>query len=144
MTTHYSYATVRSPSFIRQEVVDQPYPDWGLMIFDSGQFSGFSAISPSEIKNTTGVDIGDIESIYYVSDGKTLNVTFWLNSPFVEKPSSHIPMYNILVDADNNPSTGGDMGIDYRIRVKWDNETKTWQKITEEVSALENTKILVS
>ena len=33
------------------------------------------------------------------------------------------------------------MGIDYRIRVKWDNETKTWQKITEEVS-LENTKIL--
>ena len=91
VTTHYSYATVRSPSFIRQEVVDQPYPDWGLMIFDSGQFSGFSAISPCEIKNTTGVDIGDIESIYYVSDGKTLNVTFWLNSPFVEKPSSHIP-----------------------------------------------------
>jgi hypothetical protein len=60
----------------------------------------------------------DIRSVEYISDGKTLNVTFWLaaglknssaaiyNQPFIETS------YGMLIDADINSKTGY-FGADY-------------------------------
>lgn len=60
----------------------------------------------------------DIRSVEYISDGKTLNVTFWLaaglknssaaiyNQPFTETS------YGMLIDADINSKTGY-FGADY-------------------------------
>jgi len=134
-----------SPSFVRQEVKVENHHFWHVIPSLSDMSSGsgkFTLMEDTALDNITGVAVGQIESVYHLSDGKMLNVTFMLTDPFDEAPVRHVPSYNILVDADSDPSTGGDHGIDYRIRVLWDNTTKSWHKIVEDVSAFENTRIL--
>jgi len=99
-----------------QELVDSQ-GDWSKINTDPDESTLFNEVNEDIIKNLTGSTIGDINSVNYVSDGRYLNVTFWLSQPFEEKPSKHIPSYNVLIDADSDPTTGGDLGIDYRIRV---------------------------
>ena len=130
-----------SPSISVQELVDSQ-GDWSKINTDPDESTLFNEVNEDIIKNLTGSTIGDINSVNYVSDGRYLNVTFWLSQPFEEKPSKHIPSYNVLIDADSDPTTGGDLGIDYRIRVIWDNGTKTWNEIIEQVSKSETTKII--
>jgi hypothetical protein len=123
-----------SPSFIRQEVRDGGgINDWTF--YDANR------------KNIRSIDrdlinTGDIVSVDYFSDGKKLDVTFWLSKPFEEAPITHLPIYGIYIDADSNPSTGGSAGVDYRVKIQWNNATKSWQEIIEEVSMLETVKIL--
>jgi hypothetical protein len=84
-----------SPSFIRQEIIDDP-ADW---IFWRGN-SSTAKISTDEgilteidkadnlsecITNNTFIP-SDIRSVSYISDGRDLNVTVWLSNPFVEPP----------------------------------------------------------
>lgn len=130
-------SNIFSPSIDMQEIDDYA-GDWSKQ--NRGKAS--EDISPESIENLTGSKIGDIDSVNYFSNGKYLNVTIWLTHPFEEKPVRHIPSYNVLIDADSDPSTGGDQGIDYRVRVPWDNNTKTWQMIIEKVSKSERTKII--
>ena len=91
-----------SPSFVRQEIIDSSH-DW---IFWKG-----STVSPSnktqlnthegdlveveKADNSSECEIGengssfsppDIQSVSYISDGKKLNATVWLTSPFKEPP----------------------------------------------------------
>jgi hypothetical protein len=126
-----------SPSVGMQEF-DDAESDWSKQNLGTASES----ISKKLIKNLTGSEIGDIDSVNYFSNGKYLNVSFWLTHPFEEKPLRHIPSYNVLIDADSDPLTGGNQGIDYRVRVPWDNNTKTWQMIIEKVSNSEKTKII--
>jgi len=66
----------------------------------------------------------DILAVNYISDGKTLNATFWLSSAF--KNSSASSAYNqpfrkltygMLIDADSNTKTGYN-GADYDFYVE--------------------------
>ena len=53
----------------------------------------------------------DISSMNYISDGKTMNVTFWLKQPFEELPAVNFPIYTLYIDVDANPSTGGSVEV---------------------------------
>jgi hypothetical protein len=91
-----------SPSFVRQEIIDSS-GDW---IFWKGSSSSPSnktqlnthegnivevekADNPSECeigKDGNYIPPPDIQSVSYISDGKKLNATVWLTSPFEEPP----------------------------------------------------------
>lgn len=81
----------------------------------------------NKIKN--GERYTDITSVNVFSDGKTLNATLWLLS-FKEKPSLKEVDYGMLIDADLNHKTGYG-GIDYKVEIQWNNETKNWGKLVE-------------
>jgi hypothetical protein len=65
----------------------------------------------------------DILAVDYISDGKTLNATFWLASGFKNSSSAiyNQPFrkisYGMLIDADSNPKTGYN-GADYDFYVE--------------------------
>jgi hypothetical protein len=134
-----------SPSFVRQEVgLPRSHP-WGLIptVIASGNLSAASWVEDKVLESITGITLAQIESVYYVSDGKMLNVTFRLTDPFEGAPIKHVPSYNIFVDADSDLSTGASgSGTDYRIRVLWDNTTKTWHKLVEELSPSGRSRVL--
>src|ERR687897_2437687 len=92
-----------SPSFVRQEIVDSS-GDW---IFWKGSSSssqsnktqlnthGGNIVEVEKADNPSECEIGkgsnyipppDIQSVSYISDGKKLNATVWLTSPFEEPP----------------------------------------------------------
>ena len=87
-----------SPSFVRQEIVDDPN-DWQFWKPSSNTFglpterghsvSVDTATKVSECKNKGIENVftrPDIESVSYISDGNKLNATIWLTSPFQEAP----------------------------------------------------------
>ena len=100
----------------------------------------------NELSNGTKENIlfnfNEITSINYIGNDTTVNTTFWLKQPFDEKPLTHIPIYIVLIDVDANPFTGGSLGIDYRAKILWNNNTKSWEKIIEQVSPEEHNRIL--
>ncbi|HEY7109490.1 MAG TPA: hypothetical protein VH415_08700, partial [Nitrososphaeraceae archaeon] len=56
----------------------------------------------------------DIQRITYSSDGKMLNATLWLNGPVYADPSKYganTVVFGVLIDIDNNPTTGK-FGVD--------------------------------
>jgi hypothetical protein len=84
-----------------------------------------------------------LDSVSYVSDGKTLNATLWLNKPFEEKPPSGIkPSYGILIDADSNPSTGW-AGVDYMFQIIWNPRINNWTYEIEEWGSHAQARIFV-
>ena len=104
-----------SPYFAEQEIVDN-ITDW---------------IDNSINKITSvGERYTDIISVDYFSIGKTLNATLWLLFPFKEIPSMIEVDYGMFIDADFNSKTGFG-GIDYKVEIQWNNETKKWNKIIE-------------
>ena len=126
-------AFASSPSFIRQEVKDND-DDW--IYYDVYGASKKAKLYTEEyIRNLTGSSIGNIHSVSYMSDGKTLNATFWLTSPFVGRAIqnlNHSIQYSIYIDADSNQLTGWNGGIDYIETLGWNNSSGTWQSILEE------------
>ena len=68
------------------------------------------------------------------SDGKILNVIFWLTSAFNEHPKKAIPQYYIRFGANANLQTGDKFGADYLFTVIWNNNTKSWYQIFQEYS----------
>jgi hypothetical protein len=121
-----------SPSFVLQEVKDGK-DDWFFSdIYEQGKNKKW--FSEHLIKDITGSNIGNIQSVSYLSDGKTLNITFWLNSPFNKtQPSHHVLGYFVYIDADSNNKTGWN-GIDYIDSIQYIN--KKWNETFMETSGL--------
>jgi hypothetical protein len=115
-----------SPYFSEQQITDN-ITDWVDM--DTNNL----------IKN--GEMYTDITSVNYFSDGKTLNATLWLLFPFKEMPLLKQVGYGILIDADFNSKTGFG-GIDYKVEIKWNNETKQWKKFMERWSYYGDTQTI--
>ena len=133
-------AFAMSPSFIRQEIKDGS-DDWYFP--DITHFGkNKRQVSDGTVLNLTGHIIGNIESVSYVSDGKTLNATYWLTAPFNKKPpDNHIPFYYMYIDVDSNKQTGWS-GIDYIRSLSWDDNTQRWKTILEEVSSSGQSRVL--
>jgi hypothetical protein len=70
----------------------------------------------------------DILSVDYYSDGKTLNATLWTFVPFQDRPLKYNKVdYGMLIDSDFDKKTGFE-GIDYKLEISWDNQTREWTK----------------
>ena len=85
-----------SPSFVRQEIIDAPY-DWFFWRGSSNESSQVyshdgNLVEVGKAKDMPECKTGkefvspDIRSVSYISNGKTLNATVWLTSPFEEPP----------------------------------------------------------
>jgi hypothetical protein len=109
-----------SPSFPNHEIID-PKLDWIDL----------------KTKNLTrdGDRSTDIESVDYSSDGHTLNATLWLYFPFkAQPPSSYGNVnYGMFIDADFDDTTGFG-GIDYKVEISWNNQSREWTKVLEKWS----------
>ena len=97
-----------SPSFELQEMINENH-HWVLTYGNSD----------AHLKS----NYTDILSVDYISNGKTLNATFWLASAFknssaaiYNQPFRKIA-YGMLIDADSNPKTGYN-GADYDFYVE--------------------------
>ncbi|MFB5600822.1 MAG: hypothetical protein ACE5SW_11430 [Nitrososphaeraceae archaeon] len=109
------YAFSGSPFVQEQEILDN-ITDW-------------IDLSKDQI-TTNGERYTDIISVDYFSDGKSLNATLWLLFPFKENPPMQEVDYGMFIDSDFNSKTGYG-GIDYKVEIQWDNETKKWNKVIE-------------
>ena len=109
LSSFHAYASApvlaQSPSFVRQEIVDSP-DDWvfwtgsassslpnktQLTTHNGNVISVDKATNSSECRANDANDndnafLPDIQSVSYISDGKKLNATVWLTSPFEEPP----------------------------------------------------------
>jgi hypothetical protein len=117
-----------SPSFSNEEIID-PTTDW---------------IDPDTRNYTKGGDRStDIVSVDYFSDGKTLNATLWLYFPFKMQPrlSDENVNYGMYIDADFDQNTGYG-GIDYKVELGWNNQSKQWTKVLEKWSHFGKEQVL--
>jgi hypothetical protein len=128
-----------SPSNLRINVEDRK--DEAYFINSNGKYVYLNDLS-NKTKENILFNFNEITSINYIGNDTTVNTTFWLKQPFEEKPLTHIPIYIVLIDVDANPFTGGSLGIDYRAKIFWNNNTKSWEKIIEQVSQEEHNRIL--
>jgi hypothetical protein len=105
-----------SPYFGKQEIRD-PNLDWVNMK------------NKQPVTSTKGLPyFTDILSVDYYSDGKTLNATLWTFLPFQGNPLKYNKVhYGMLIDSDFDKNTGFE-GIDYKLEISWDNQTKEWTK----------------
>lgn len=140
VTCHLVYSD--SPPFARQQIIDYPM-DWYGQNTSQDYFSDparTSYIYANQIFHAENVS--DISSVTSASDGKILNVTFWLNGPFNESPVKTSPAYYIRFDTDSNLHTGDKFGADYLFIVTWNNETHSWEKTLEEFSPKTHLRVM--
>jgi len=115
-----------SPSFQRQELT-----------LNSG--SWFDVFSGKTTRN--GTNYIDIQSVSYFSNGRHLNATLWLPD-FKTSPNDYeLVDYGMYLDADSDNRTGLS-GIDYKVEISWDNESRTWTRHFEEWSSNGKSKTL--
>ena len=108
-----------SPSFQRQEIT-------------LGSGNWFDIFSNN--RTSSGPDYADIESVSYLSNGTYLNATLWLAN-FEKAPNDHENVnYGMYIDADSNNMTGFH-GIDYKVEISWNNESRKWTSVFEEWSS---------
>ena len=146
-----------SPAFFRQEIIDYPN-DWEVGQMGRNNFSmdtpDGNQLSVRRAENKQecivegqkgGFPSPDIEGISYFSDGRTLNATVWLSSPFKEhivngtlwSPASfrdlpwHQIGYTMSIDTLSVYDTGA---TDYYTEIKWDYRNESWTKIVYEGS----------
>ena len=60
-----------------------------------------------------------------IFDGRTLNTTLWLTSPFEESSLQRVRNYEMLIDVDS----AYDIGQDYQVVISADGFTKAWTRI---------------
>lgn len=129
-----------SPTFVRQEIIDNSSDWYYYDIQNNGLHKKW--FSPDAIKKTSGLHLEDISSVTYVSDGKRLNVTFWLtNHTFEDNPMNHTPIYHMDLNVDPDKDTGF-KGIDYDAKVAWDSTSHTWKSFLLEYSKNGNAKVM--
>src|SRR5215213_1325720 len=115
-----------SPSFQRQELT-------------LGSGSWFNVTGGSSTRG--GPNYIDIQSVSYLSNGRNLNATLWL-ADFTSSPNEYeLVDYGMYIDADSNNGTGLS-GIDYKVEISWNNESRTWSRAFEEWSSSGKTKTL--
>ena len=120
-----------SPYFSKQEIIDSSL-DWVSM--KTKQYI--------TIKEGQPYYFTDILSVDYYSDGKTLNAILWTFLPFQERPLKYNKVdYGMLIDSDFDKKTGF-QGIDYKLEISWDNQTKEWTKKLVQWSVHGNQRIL--
>ena len=112
-----TYSLAYSPSSSRQVIVDN-VDDWQSM---------------TPFKNTTNPRLGstDIVEVSYSSDEKTLDSTFWLNSPFDKTTFDQILDKNSKIQSVSYGAfidTNFDMFPDYRVEIQ-KFETQSWKKV---------------
>ena len=83
----------------------------------------------------------DIISVDYSSNGTSFDAVLWLLFPFEEIPSRENVNYGMFVDADLDSKTGFG-GIDYQIEIRWNNESKKWNKVIESWSPYGETRVV--
>jgi hypothetical protein len=110
-----------SPSFPNQEIID-PDLDWIYMRNKTHALNGDRST--------------DIEAVDYHSDGKTLNAILWLYFPFQveQSPLNEEVDYGMFIDADFDDKTGFG-GVEYKVELGWNNQSKKWAKVVEKWSA---------
>lgn len=119
-----------SPPFAQQEIIDEVgrWIDLNTKEYSAGGD-----------RNT------DIVSVSYSSNGTSLDAILWLLLPFKENPTRENLNYGMFVDADFNSRANiktGFGGIDYQIEIRWNNETKKWNKFIEAWSPYGETRVI--
>ena len=104
-----------------------------------GSGSWFDMISRESTR--TGPNYIDIQSVSYFSNGRHLNATLWLANFIVSPNDYELVDYGMYFDADSNNETGVS-GIDYKVEVYWDNQSRTWTRIFQEWSSSGDSKTL--
>lgn len=123
-------ASAISPYFTRQQITDK-YGD----LIDT---TTMQVLNSTKQKNPL-MDLTDILSVNYLSDGKNLSSVIWLASPFTKGTpiTADILSYGVLIDADFNNQTGIE-GADYSISINWNDTSHTWYKLFEELETPSN------
>lgn len=150
-----------SPPFFRQEIIDPPN-DWivGKLPNNSitietpdGDGLTLGAAQNNEQCSSNGFASPDIQGVSYFSDGKILNATIWLSSPFKEhnvngtlwSTSSfrelpwHQMGYTMSIDTLSVYDTGS---TDYYAEIKWNYVNETWSKLIYEGSKIGEKRII--
>jgi hypothetical protein len=86
----------------------------------------------------------DIQKVTHFSDGKALNATLWLGDTISKNPSkegANNVVYGMLIDVDNNPTTGK-FGVDYQKEIQWSNTTQVWNSFLAEYSSPDHLRML--
>jgi hypothetical protein len=94
-----------------------------------------------------------ISAVTYISNGKTLNATYWLSDPLVQPPPNvsawlhapfrEIPWYNFGYYMSIHVHSAYDTGAaDYDTGLEWNVKNETWSKSVEELSPLGDYKVL--
>lgn len=144
ITILYCYSTFNLSS-VNAELSSFPRQEMNDGISD-GLFTN-SAINSSNQRNDITIvdDAHDIKTVTHFSDGKTLNATLWLLGNISKDPdqmgASSIS-YGILIDVDNNPSTGR-LGVDFQKETKWTKNSSNWISSLIEFSSSGRQKIKI-
>ena len=86
----------------------------------------------------------DIQKVTYFSDGKNLTATLWLGDVVSKNPKAEGAsnmVYGVLIDVDNNPTTGK-FGVDYQKEIQWSNKTQKWSSYTFEYSSPDHFRVI--
>jgi hypothetical protein len=129
-----------SPSFARQGVEDAA-SDWSSI---SKNIASNFPLNKTE--NLIECKMGrqlfrspDIVGVNYLSDGKTLNATIWLSSPFEEPALNKSPFflfgrtYAWIIDINSAYDTR--QGPDYKVIIDWDTLNHRWTRTVQEWSS---------
>jgi hypothetical protein len=131
-----------SPLFGRYELPDD-VGDWFSKNSSTNDFTqNAGAIDVALQKVFHLQKTGDIVDVTFLSDGRFLNVTNWLSSPFNPKPDKTSPEYYVRLDTDSDPLTGDEHGADYLFDILWDNGTQSWQSVFQEYSKSGNVRAI--
>jgi hypothetical protein len=152
-----------SPSFVRQMIIDSP-DDWFVVktrqnsVFVNGADGNKYLIPTGENATHCAPEqnrFPDITAVSYFSDGKSLNATLWLHTPFMEPqlksnnslwlspPIRDVPWYRMFYGMSIGILSAYDIeGSDYQVRNLWDIYDKNWTRIVEEMSTTNERKVL--
>src|SRR6185312_14292998 len=117
-----------SPSFGMQQIENLPH-HW------VDEYRG--------IPSTKGSNFTDIRYINYFSDGQFLNATMWLDGFTSTPPTDRKVNYGMYIDSDFDNNTGID-GIDYKVEIHWNPDSKSWTRSFEEWSTNSKNKTIES
>ena len=134
----------------RGEIQDNS-DDWYFYGISNGSKNKLHVLE-SNITKDYGLLPGNIDSVSYISDGKTLNITIWLSegnkdpssfgTSFIENPpDGHYIVYGMYIDTDADIKTGK-AGADYALNFKRNSTSGKWENIFEEISSSGHVKLL--
>jgi hypothetical protein len=152
-----------SPQFNRQEVRDIAN-DWSIKNTGTSETKmhapngeSFWLTNAKEIDQCMNEDrrfiSSDIESVSYLSNGETLDVTLWLASSFrnpmtdeslsTSESFNTVPWHYVGYTISIDVVSAYDAGPDYYATIKWDPTIQKWIQVLEEGSAITEQKRLI-
>jgi len=155
----YQNVSGNSPSFVRQEILDDDH-DRIFNVYQKEEANlglprGFAFKEddcPNRIECSKRIEaslydgLTDILAVNYFSNGKILNATVWLRDDITNVESlRNITRltYGMLIDSDANPQTGSD-GIDHSVDIQWVSppvsvpSQSVWLKLIAEWTTIKN------